>query len=129
MKKIEGFGEIKRKYLNGGRREKDEILRGLETIHGYHRKSAISLLKRVVNRTLENRRPKKQGAKPRYRDPEFLRALRKLWSDMEWQCARNMKSAIPRWLPDFEDENGKLKDDGRERLLQVSHSTIDRLLK
>ena len=48
---------------------------------------------------------------------------------MEWQCGRNMKEAIPRWLPDFEDEHGALVGDIRERLLAISHSTIDRILK
>jgi hypothetical protein len=40
-----------------------------------------------------------------------------------------MKIAIPDWLPDFEDEHGVLRDDLRTRLLTISHSTIDRLLK
>ena len=40
-----------------------------------------------------------------------------------------MKEAIPRRLPDFEDEHGALAGDLRERLLAISHSTIDRILK
>ncbi len=129
INKIEGFKELKLKYLNGNRKRKAKILSSLQTLHGYNRKSAIRLLNRGVNTALTYQKPKKRGPKPRYQDPEFKTTLRKLWSDMEWQCARNMKSVLPRWLPDFEDEYGCLSEDIRSRLLKVSHSTIDRLLK
>jgi hypothetical protein len=127
--KIEGFDELKLKYLNGNRRVKGEILRSFETLYGYNRKSAIRLLRRGLRNRLQGRVLKKRGAKGRYQDPEFKQTLRRLWSDMEWQCGRNMKSALPRWLPDFEDEYGELSVDIRTRLLAVSHSTIDRILK
>ena len=127
--KIEGFEELKLKYLNGNRRVKGEILRSFETLHGYNRKSAIRLLRRGLRDRLTGRALKKRGAKGRYQDPEFKTTLRRLWSEMEWQCGRNMKSALPRWLPDFESEYGILSEDIRTRLLSISHSTIDRILK
>lgn len=129
VEKIEGFDELKLKYLNGNRRVKGEILRSFETLHGYNRKSAIRLLRRGLRNRLTGRVLKKRGAKGRYQDPEFKQTLRRLWGDMEWQCGRNMKSALPRWLPDFEDEYGELSTNIRTRLLAVSHSTIDRILK
>lgn len=129
MREIEGFEELKLRYLNGNRRIKDEILRSLETLHGYHRKSAVRLLNRGVQNALKGRKAQKRGPKPRYQDPEFRATLRKVWSEMEWQCSRNMKSALPLWLPSFEQEYGALRGEIRERLLSVSHSTIDRLLK
>lgn len=129
MREILGFDELKHRYLNGNRQTKAEILRSFVTLHGYNRKSAIRLLNRGVNNALTGHKPRKRGPKARYQDPEFRRTLRLLWSEMEWQCGRNMKEAIPRWLPDFEDEHGALVRDIRERLLAVSHSTIDRILK
>lgn len=129
VERIEGFNELKLRYLNGNRRVKGEILRSFETLHGYNRKSAIRLLRRSLRNRLQGRVPQKRGAKGRYQYPEFKQTLRRLWSDMEWQCGRNMKSALPRWLPDFEDEYGELPSDIRTRLLAVSHSTIDRILK
>ena len=129
MKEIDGFETLKLRYLNGNRKVKDEILKSLEVLHGYHRKSAIRLLNRGVNNLLRAKVPKTRGRKPRYQDKAFVKTLRKLWSEMEWQCARNMKPAIPRWLPAFEEEFGRVEEDVRSRLLSVSDSTISRLLK
>ncbi len=129
MKEIEGFEALKLRYLNGNRKVKDEILKSIEILHGYHRKSAIRLLNRGVNNFVRDKRPQKRGRKPRYQDKAFIEKLRKLWSEMEWQCARNMKPAIPRWLPSFEQEYGSLEESIRDRLLNVSDSTINRLLK
>ena len=129
MEEIEGFSELKRKYLNGNRRGKDEILKSLEMLHGYHRKSAIRLLNRGVNEYFKAKSNKRRGRKSRYRDAEFVSVLRKLWSEMDWQCARNMQPIIPRWLPAFEQEHGALSESVRERLLEISAATIDRVLK
>ena len=129
MREIEGFHELKHRYLNGSRRVKGEILASLETLHGYSRKGAIRLLNRGINTALRGRKPARRGAKPRYQDPAFKECLRRVWGEMEHQCARNMKSALPRWLPAIEDEYGVFAPEIRERLLSISHSTIDRVLR
>ena len=127
-REIEGFAALKLKYLNGNRRTKDEILKSLEVLHGYHRESAIRLLNRGVNNIMSGKISKQRGRKARYQDPPFRKTLRRLWREMGWQCARNMKPAIPRWLRGYEEEYGTIESEIRERLLTVSESTINRLL-
>jgi hypothetical protein len=129
MKEIEGFEELKRRYLNGNRRVKDEILKSLSMLHGYHRKSAIRLLNRGIKNILQGKRPGKRGRRSRYQDPEFIAKLRQVWGAMDWQCGRNMQAVLPRWLPAFEEEYGSVREELRERLLTISPATIDRLLK
>ena len=129
MKEIEGFDELKLRYLNGNRRIKDEILRSLQTLHGYHRKSAIRLLNRGINNRLKGYVPRQRGRCPQYRDPEFIAQLHDLWKEMDWQCGRNMKAAIPFWLPGYEELYGAVAEDIRPRLLRISGSTIDRLME
>ena len=43
-------------------------------------------------------------------------------------CSKNLKEALPKWLPHLEDVYGRFSDDIRTRLLRVSASTIDRIL-
>ena len=129
VEKIEGFSELKLRYLNGSRRIKDEILKSFETLHGYHRKSAIRLLNQGVNDAVKGRRSLKRGRKSKYRDAEFISTIRSVWSEMDFQCSRNMKSALPRWLPAYEEEYGALRFDLRSRLLEISHATRARVLK
>ena len=132
MKEIEDWRGIRLRYLNGNRRVKAEILRSLEVLHGYHRKSAIRLLRGELNRKLsgeEPKKPQKRGAKGRYQDAEFKSALRRLWKELDYICSRNLKKAIPEWLPFFEADKGEFSDSVRVRLLTVSASTIDRILK
>jgi hypothetical protein len=44
-------------------------------------------------------------------------------------CSKLLKAAMPEWLPFFESHYGELDRDTREKLLQVSPATIDRILK
>jgi hypothetical protein len=44
-------------------------------------------------------------------------------------CSKNLKKAVPEWLPFYEEVHGEFLPEVREKLLQVSASTIDRLLK
>ena len=131
MGEISNLRELRLRYLNGNRRVKDEILNSLCTLHGFHRKSAIRLFNREVHRLKEGtpRQAAKRGRKPRYQDPAFQTVLHNLWKETDFMCSKNFKKAIPEWLPFFEQEEGVLRADIRERLLEVSASTIDRVLK
>jgi hypothetical protein len=128
MKEKKKWREIRLRYLNGNRREKDEILKSLELLHWYHRKSAIRLLNRPTiprGRVIK----KKRGARGRYQDPQFKESLRQVWKELDYMCSKNFKQALPEWLPYYEGAYGELTKDIRERLLAISPSTMDRILK
>ena len=70
-----------------------------------------------------------RGRKPKYRDEAFQDAVRQLWKDMDHKCGRHIRSMIPEWLGFFEHEHGQLEASVHERLLVVSASTLERIIK
>ena len=131
MKEVEDLRALRLRYLNGNRRTKAEILGGLEVLYGYHRKSAIRLLSGELNRRVKGYVRvvrQKPGARSRYQEPLFKDALRRLWRELDYMCSKNLKQALPEWLPFYESAHGEFIPEVREKLLAVSASTIDRLL-
>lgn len=124
--------ELRSRYLRGKRKTKQEILRSLEVVYGYHRKSAIRLMRKELKRQLAGiprRTRRKSGPKGRYQDPRFKDALRRLWRELDYMCSKNLKEALPEWLPFYEQAHGEFLPELRDRLLTVSASTMDRVLK
>jgi len=132
MRRKDEMVELRERYLNGNRLIKREILDGLCTVHGYHRKAAIRHLNAEVNR-LASGKPKrvgKRGRRSRYQgDPGFEAVLKAVWAETDYMCSTNLVKARHEWLPAYEEEYGTLRADIRERILTVSSSTIDRILK
>lgn len=131
MKEIENWQGLRIKYLNGNRRVKCEILRSLELLHGYHRKSAIRLIRGELNRLIagKSKEHRQRGRQSRYQDPDFKKALRQIWKELDYMCSKNLKKALPEWLPHLEEIYGAYDADIKSRLLIISASTIDRILK
>ena len=132
MRRKDEMVELRERYLNGNRLIKREILDGLCTVHGYHRKAAIRHLNAEVTR-LASGKPKrvgKRGRRSRYQgDPGFEAVLKAVWAETDYMCSTNLVKARHEWLPAYEEEYGTLRADIRERILTVSSSTIDRILK
>jgi hypothetical protein len=55
--------------------------------------------------------------------------LKTLWFAMDQPCSKRLKAALPLWLPYYEQQAGALLPPFRHKLLAVSATTIDRLLK
>lgn len=112
---------LKKRYMESTRAEKSRILSEFCATSEYERKYAIKLLGgKVPGRT------KRSGPRPVY-DQLFLFHLVALWRLMRKMCSKRMKAAIPLWLRYYNAET--LTDDVRAKLLGVSPSSIDRLLK
>lgn len=75
------------------------------------------------------RKPDFRGRPSKYRDQEFIAALKYVWKRTRYMCSRHLKSAIPEWLPCIEAEQGSFSANIHERLLSISAPTIDRILK
>lgn len=131
MSEIENLKELRIKYLNGNRRTKDQILTSLCLVHGYHRKSAIRVMYGELKRLQAQRPRKKQkpGVRSRYQDPGFKAALKAIWKETDYMCSKNLKRAMPVWLPAYEAVEGVFREDIRTRLLSISAASIDRVLK
>lgn len=110
---------IRERYLKANRREKALILNEFCNVCGYDRKYAIKLIN--SNRDGRNKRP---GPQSKY-DDEVIKHLVDLWNLMDRLCSKNMKAALPLWLPFYKGIDERC----RQLLLQISASTIDRSLK
>jgi len=131
MSGIENLKELRVKYLNGNRRTKDQILTSLCLVHGYHRKSAIRVMHGELRRLMAQKPKKRQkpGVRSRYQDPGFKAALKAVWRETDYMCSKNLKRAMPIWLPAYEAVEGVFREDIRSRLLSISAASIDRVLK
>jgi hypothetical protein len=124
---IESF---RAKYHRALKKGKGSILGELCEALKVYRKHAIRLLKPLGKKTEEKRLSlKKRGRKSRYDDPEFMKALRGVWMITDQMGPRLLKQSIPAWLPGYERRSGAVTDDVREKLLTISHATIERKLR
>ena len=116
---------IRLRYRRAGKKAKAAILNEFCEVCDYNRKYAIRLLNLAIN-TKKHRRP---GRKPIYPSPDFLKALKRIWFASDQMCSKKLKAAIPLWLPFYETRYEALSPEVYDKLLTISPSTIDRILK
>ena len=118
----EYLAAIRDRYRRAGRKCKQIMLTDFCSVHGYHRKHAIRLLRQLPAA------PKKQrGAVVRY-GPAVVSVLQDLWLASERLCSKLLKAAIPVWLP-FYRQKHELPKTLCDQLLAISPATMDRLLR
>jgi hypothetical protein len=110
-------------YLRADRKEKKRILDEFCQTTGYHRKSAIRLLRHA---------PKEQGkrrGRRREYGGEVAAALQVAWEATDCICSKRLAPFLPELAPLLE-RHGELvlSAQTRAQLLRISPSTIDRLL-
>jgi len=116
---------IRRRYFEADRLEKRAILDEFCEVCGYNRKYAI----RILNQTFKIRGTGKPGRPKQYHDPVIMEVLLRIWRVMNLPCSRRLKTGIALWLPFYESHYSTvLPDDIKEKLLVISHATIDRLM-
>lgn len=112
------------RYREAGSSEKSAILDEFVAVTGYHRKHAI----RVLGSRAQAAPPPRQ---PRHRlyDEAIRQALIVLWEAGDRVCGKRLKPLVP-VLIDAMQRHGHLDLDPevRNRLLQASAATIDRIL-
>lgn len=111
--------EIRFRYKNGTKKEKGRILNEFCEVCDFSRKHAI----RILNGSLHPKL-KRPGPKSKYQREDVLTALKDLWQLMNQMCSKKMVVAFYDWLPFYE-----AKDDVKILLLEMSASTVDRLLR
>lgn len=115
------------RYKKAHRTKKSHILDEFCATLGYHRKHAIRLLRKF--KRFSRPKLKKRGPKPLYKPEVILKPLKKIWLAANLPCSKRLKAILPLWLPGYQDLMGSLPPDAYGALLQISASTIDRLLK
>jgi hypothetical protein len=114
---------MRQRYSDASRLEKARILDEFVQLTGYHRKHAI----RVLNSSDQHASAEPCGW--RIYDEAVKEALIVLWEASDRICGKRLKAVLPLFIEAME-RSGYLDLDElvRSRLLQVSASTIDRLL-
>src|SRR5664279_1406156 len=121
----EYLAAIRNRYRKASRKEKSVILGEFCATCGYNRKYAIRLLRKKDSDT-PHRKP---GPAFRYDRELLLVPLKRIWFATDQMCSKKLKAALPLWLPFYEGEFAPLLPDTRQKLLDMSPATIDRLLK
>ncbi len=120
--KKEFIEAIRSRYLVSSKKQKQLILDEVCLVCHYNRKYAI----RVLNHKEKTKKPKKAGRKKKYNDPEIFTALKSIWISTNLICSKRLKSVIPLWIDFYQ---GSLSEENKKLLIQLSASTIDRLLR
>jgi hypothetical protein len=123
--KKEVLAVMRLRYAGRGREGRSRLLDEFCELCGCERKYAIKLLR--GQRGLEAK-AKRGGPKPKYGKAE-RQVLKTIWLGSEQPCGKRLQPAIALWLPDYEREHGPVEDQVRQKLLQMSPATIDRLLE
>lgn len=110
---------VRDRYQKSTKKLKSAILSEFCVNSGYSRKHAS----RILSEKLEPR-VRKSGPSIRY-DQYFLSYLKDLWEATGRLCGKNMKAAIPLWLPRSPEP---IPEEIKKKLLKISASTMDRLL-
>jgi hypothetical protein len=114
---------VGRRYRSASRAEKTTILNEFVGLTGYHRKHAMRVLGKESD-------PHKQvRARKRVYDEALRQALIVLWEAGDRVCGKRLKALLPTLIEAME-RHGHLSLDPvvRDKLLQISAATIDRVL-
>jgi len=134
--------EYKPRYQKASKKEKKSLLDEFTNLTGYHRKSAVRLLKaKQINQVMlyikgkpvklrpEKKRPSNRKGKRVYTD-DVITALRLVWTFFWFKCGkilaplmRQQMSCIAQW-PAF-----GITEETAEKLKKISPASIDRYLK
>lgn len=114
-------------YGKGRKKEKSEILDFVTKHFELSRDYASKILREYSQGRSPNWRLNLRGRRPEYCDL-CVKHIEKLYVLLGRMGAEKMKAAMSDWLPFYKKENN-LSDDFFEKLLQMSASTMGRLLK
>jgi hypothetical protein len=114
-------------YGKGSKKEKSEILDFVTEHFELSRDYASKILREYSQGRSPSWRLSLRGRKPEYCDL-CVKHLEKLYVLLDRMGAEKMKAALKDWLPFYKKENN-LSDDFFGKLMNISASTIGRLLK
>jgi len=118
--------KLRRRYGNAGAEHKRRLLDEAVQLLGYHRKAAIRALRQQV----VVRGPLIVTGRPvKYEAGLLVPWLRPIWQATDYACGRRLVAMLPEWIPAYEQYEGRMPGEVREKLLLASGRTLDRLLE
>lgn len=124
--KKEVVAVAREKYKRAGKVQKSKIIDNLVASIGYDRKYAIKILNQTPSKNLAC----KKAGKPVYYDRKVTEALEFIWNASNQICSKRIVPFIPDFIKSLEKYGYlSLDDKTRQKLLTVSTSTFDRIIK
>ncbi len=127
-----------RGYQRAGRKEKTVILNQFVEVTGYNRVHAARVLRNHGTRRRLGRGVVAQAdaagvfkrGRGREYGPELVEPLSQIWENLDYLCGKRLAQGLPGALESLERHGEiELDKEAREKLLKMSASTIDRLLR
>lgn len=134
-RRTEAILSARNRYAELERADKSRLVDELVTVTGYHRKSVLRLLRsREPEPNSLDRERSADGRlnrpRPRLYGTEVVDALVVLWEASDRLCGKRLHALLPTLVPALERHGHlSLEPAIREKVLQVSAATIDRLLQ
>ena len=124
--RTEVLEKLRRRYKSAGLEHKGKLLDQAQELFGYHRKSAI----RVLRGPAVERGPRIITGRPvTYEPGRLLPWLRPIWQATDYACGQRLVAMLPEWIPAYEEHERRIPGEVREKLLLASGRTLDRLLE
>lgn len=135
--------EIQNRYNKATKKVKSKILDEFCQITGYNRVYAARILRLMVGKVIGytrsggrrikyviGKRKRKKAKRPRIYTHDVFLALRKIWTVFDFICGKRLAPFMKEAVKKLE-KHGEIDitDSIRDKLLMISASTIDRLLK
>ena len=138
--------QVALRYKKARKKEKGMILDEFTKTTGYNRSYASRVLRQKVKPKVvgkmkvgglnvvlieDRRRKKKKKArlKARKYDQEVFKALKKIWAIEDCICGKRLAPFLPEIVPVLERfKELKISKETREKLLEISPATVDRML-
>lgn len=115
-----------RRYENGGPEHRKKLIDEAVELFGYHRKSAI---RRLSAGPIRASVAPRAGRPRKYDAGLLLPVLKSIWLSGQQPCGKRLVSMMPEWVPAYEAYHRSLSGSVRDRLLEASAATLDRLLQ
>ena len=117
---------VHKRYHTVSKATKGKILDELSKVCGYHRKYAIWKLNHLHRETRPKARPRRQ--RPKTYGHEVGVILEAIWEVAGYPWSARLKEILRLWLP-WAKQHFTLTPETERKLLSISPSTIDRLLR
>jgi hypothetical protein len=127
-----------KRYREGGKKEKRQLLDEFCRTTGYNRCYARWVLRRQGQRVelspsvvLEaDGQPRPRRAKPKIYDDTIAQVLVQLWEMLDYLCGKRLVAILPEIVAKLEQfDELRLEPETRRKLLQMSAATADRILQ
>ena len=122
--------QLSTRYRQASKKDKSIMLNEYCATSKLSRKHAIKTLKKAFKEQTKQTKTikKKPGRKPIYKSESLILVLKNIWLASDQMCGKRLKSALPLWLPYYENHYSLIPEEINRLLEQISSATIDRLL-